>query len=156
MKLIMLLLSLTMLTSCTEISLITNVEGMNVSEAYSVTFERDRYALNEWDEVFYRIDNHSDELFHVSEIYFIEIFEDDEWTPVNNDSFKRADSSVTIPPGESAEFIFWLSVNSREFEPGHYRAVTGIHLPEQTEDMREQYETHPPVTFEVTIPFEIR
>ena len=78
MKLIMLLLSLTMLTSCTEISLITNVEGMNVSEAYSVTFERDQYALNELDEVFYRIDNHSDERFEVSEMYFIEKLEEDE------------------------------------------------------------------------------
>lgn len=156
MKLIIVFWSLVVLTACSEVKLVTNVENASEAEEYSVTFERDQYALNELDEVFYRIDNHSDERFEVSEMYFIEKLEEDEWTPVNNDSFKRLDPSVPIPPGESADFVFWLSVNSREFDPGQYRAVTGIHLPEQTEEMREQYETHPPVNLEVTIPFEIR
>lgn len=162
-KLIISFMFLVVLTGCAQDKLVTEVENAdeyieeeNLSnDNISVYFERTAYSEGELDEVFFIVENESSERIEVGDMFFVQKYEDEEWHHIDNHTFDRTDSGVDIAPGESAEFVFWLSVNSIDFEEGLYRLFTRIHYVEQSEEVREQYPTHEGVREDVYLLFEL-
>lgn len=160
LKLIIAFTGIILLTGCFESGIVTDSDQLDdyieeeqdtLSEDISVFFERHQYGLDERDEMFYIVENNSDETIEMAEHFFIQKYEDNEWVPTENHDFRR-DSAVRIPAGESTELLFWLSVDSIEFEKGQYRLFTRVNFPEQTEEIREQY----PDYEDIYLPFEIK
>lgn len=119
------------------------------SDKVSSYFERESYTSEEMDEMFYVVENHSDERIEVSEFYFVQKWVEDEWKSLDNNALDQIDRTVAVSPGESAEFVFWLSAGSDEFDEGTYRLSTRMTVIEETEENRDGE------TRDLYIPFEI-
>ncbi len=130
-------------------------EDDQVSDRILAYFEREEYSPEERDEMFYIIENHSDEPIEVSEFYFVQKLEEEEWETLDNNTINQLDNVVRILPNESAEFVFWLSFDSIDFEPGTYRLYTRMHFLDETEQSEENSSASMENVRDIYIHFEI-
>lgn len=130
-------------------------EDSLVSDRISSYFEREEYSAEERDEMFYIVENHSEETIEISEFYFVQKLEEDEWITLDNNTISQIDNVVSIAPNESAEFVFWLSLDSDDFEPGTYRLSTRMNLIEETEQTEGNDADLSESVRDIYIPFEI-
>lgn len=164
LKLIVGVISLMFLAGCSVSTIVTDTEQLDeyieeqkipVDDNLSIYFERDRYALDERDEVFFVVENHTNELIEINENYLIRKYEADAWVPVDNHAL-TPDNKVELSPGNSTEQIVWLSFGSDDFEKGIYQLSTTIHYPEQTDIERTMDPNHPEINEEIRLLFEMK
>ncbi|SFC34781.1 Protein of unknown function [Alkalibacterium subtropicum] len=124
-------------------------QGDDLNNQIASYFERESYSSEEIDEMFYIVDNHSEQTIEVSEFYFVQKWVDKEWKTLDNNAIDQIDRTVQISPGETAEFIFWLSTESSDIDEGTYRLSTHMAFLEEEEDKQERK------PFNIFIPFEI-
>lgn len=130
-------------------------EDSQVSDRITGYFEREEYSEEERDEMFYIVENHSEETIQISEFYFVQKLEEDEWITVDNNTINQIDNVVSIAPKESAEFVFWLSFEANDFEPGTYRLYTRMNFLENTNETDEDDSNSLESVRDIYIPFEI-
>lgn len=120
-----------------------------LNDEVSSYFERESYRSKEMDEMFYIVENHSNERIEVSEFYFVQKWVEDEWKTLDNNTLDQIDRTVSVSPGGSAEFVFWLSTDTDVFDKGTYRLSTRMIVPEEFGNNQEGK------TYNLYIPFEI-
>ncbi|WP_368645923.1 immunoglobulin-like domain-containing protein [Alkalibacterium putridalgicola] len=113
------------------------------------SFERETYSNEEMDEMFYLVENLSEQPIEVSEFYFVQKWVEDEWKSLDNNAIERIERTVQVFPGETAEFVFWLSMESGNIDEGTYRLSTRVTFLEEEEEHQEGQ------AFNIIIPFEI-
>lgn len=141
-------------TSLQLLEEVSIVEENQISEQVSTYFEREAYSADQVDEMFYIVENHSDQPIEVSEFYFVQKLVDDEWITLDNNTIENIDTVVSVLPGRSTEFIFWSLSDSSVFDKGTYRLYTRVNFFDENSAEDEVLKA-PKQVRDIYIPFEI-
>ncbi len=164
LKLILVLTGLLCLTGCFQTGLVTESSQLNdfieeneirVDDEITLYFERERYAIDERDEVFYIVENTSGQPVEISSQYVIEKYDNGIWMDIDNRHLP-SDTMTELEPDDQTEQLVWLSFDEEEIEKGIYRVKTTVHYPDKTEAARKVSASQPAVYKEISLLFEIR